>query len=206
MAVAPKFTSHILSATPPQPTHTLELYLDYVCPFSAKLLLTLHTHILPLLPSYPTLRLILRHQIQPWHPSSTLTHEAALAVSRLSPTSLLPYSIALMQHQREYFDVVLANEGRNDTYKRLAALAEETVGVSKEEVYELLKIPEEAGEDGALNVGNKVTDDLKVHIKAARLVGVHVSPTVIFNGVVENAISSGWTKEQWAEWLGKNVV
>ena len=52
----------------------------------------------------------------------------------------------------------------------------------------------------------QVTDDLKLHIKAARLVGVHVSPTVVFNGIVENSISSGWTKEQWVEWLDKNVV
>jgi hypothetical protein len=43
-------------------------------------------------------------------------------------------------------------------------------------------------------------------MQAARLVGVHVSPTVIFNGIVENSISSGWTKEQWDEWLQKNIV
>jgi len=37
-------------------------------------------------------------------------------------------------------------------------------------------------------------------------VGVHVTPTVIFNGVVENSISSSFTKEQWEEWLEKNIV
>ncbi|KAJ2991899.1 hypothetical protein NUW58_g2354 [Xylaria curta] len=57
-----------------------------------------------------------------------------------------------------------------------------------------------------LNIGNKVTNDIKVLVKTARLVGVHVSPTVIFNGVVANDISSGWTKEQWEEWLTKNIV
>ena len=37
------------------------------------------------------------------------------------------------------------------------------------------------------------------------MTGVHVSPTVLFNGVPENSISSGWTIEQWEEWLDKNV-
>jgi hypothetical protein len=70
-------------------------------------------------------------------------------------------------------------------------------------MFKLLVIPEKPAEDGSLNVGNGVTNDLKVLIKMARLVGVHVSPTVIVDGVVDNNISSGWTKEQWVEYLEK---
>jgi hypothetical protein len=66
---------------------------------------------------------------------------------------------------------------------------------------QLLRVSDKPAPDGSLNSGNAVTDDLKVLVKMARLVSVHVSPTVICDGVVENAISSGWTKEQWAEWL-----
>lgn len=72
-------------------------------------------------------------------------------------------------------------------------------------MYSLLEISDKPGEDGALNVGNKVTDDLKVAIKAARLVGVHVSPTAIFDGVVNGEISSGWGEKEWKEWLEKSV-
>lgn len=61
-------------------------------------------------------------------------------------------------------------------------------------------------EDGSLNIGNAVTSDLKVTIKMARLVGVHVSPTAIFDGVVDNIISSGWGVKEWEEWLEKNVT
>lgn len=32
MAVAPKFAGHILQGSPHIPHHTLEVYLDYVCP------------------------------------------------------------------------------------------------------------------------------------------------------------------------------
>jgi len=80
------------------------------------------------------------------------------------------------------------------------------VGVDEGRFLELLKVNDKPAEDGSLNIGNGVTNDLKLLVKAARLTGVHVSPTVIFNGIVENSISSGWTKEQWEEWLKKNIV
>lgn len=56
-----------------------------------------------------------------------------------------------------------------------------------------------------MNIGNKVTDDIKFMVKAARMAGVHVTPTVVFNGVLENSISSGMSGEEWEEWLKKNV-
>jgi hypothetical protein len=42
-------------------------------------------------------------------------------------------------------------------------------------------------------------------VKANRMTGVHVTPTVVFDGVVNNEISSGWSESQWEEWLEKNV-
>jgi len=100
--------------------------------------------------------------------------------------------------------VSLVNETRNATYKRLAKIAG-SVGVDEGKVYGLLEISDKPGEDGALNSGNGVTDDVKVQVKANRLTGVHVTPTVVFDGVVNNEISSSWTAEQWEEWLEKNV-
>lgn len=35
-------------------------------------------------------------------------------------------------------------------------------------MYDLLKIPEKAGDDGSLNAGNGVTDDLKVRRQLSR--------------------------------------
>ncbi|KAL8700450.1 MAG: hypothetical protein Q9224_000957 [Gallowayella concinna] len=169
--------------------------------------LTLSSSILPLIPQkYPgKLRIIFRQQIQPWHPSSTLAHEAAAAILRLAPEKFYPYSQKLFEHQKEFFDVNVVKEARNETYKRLAKLAGEIEGVNQDEVYGLLEIGDEPGEDGGLNVGNKVTDDLKFLVKVNRLTGVHVTPTVLFNGVVENSISSSFTGQQWEEWLEKNI-
>ncbi|KAL9093780.1 MAG: hypothetical protein Q9159_000082 [Coniocarpon cinnabarinum] len=146
---------------------------------------------------------VFRQQIQPWHPSSTLVHESALAVLQLAPAKFWDFSAALFKAQNEFFDVHVVNEGRNATYGRLAKVAG-SVGVDEGKILELLRVPDKPASDGSLNVGNQVTNDVKVIVKMARLTGMHVSPTVLFNGVVENSISSSFTGDQWDEWLTKN--
>ncbi|QGI61003.1 hypothetical protein CEK26_004973 [Fusarium fujikuroi] len=215
MALPPKFAGQKLQfAHPPasdsavaHTTHTLEFYLDYCCPFSAKIFRTLQNDVIPAIKANPawasSLTFIFRQQIQPWHPSSTLMHEAALAVLRLAPEKFWEFSAVLFDEQQDYFDVNVVNEKRNDTYRRLAKVAAK-VGVDADKVFDLLVISDKPGEDGALNAGNKVTNDVKVITKMNRLIGVHVTPTAVFDGVVQD-VSSGWTKEQWIEWLQKNV-
>lgn len=169
---------------------------------------TIHTAVAPLISQKYAqhVRMIFRQQIQPWHPSSTLTHEAGVAILKLRPEKFWDFSAALFERQTEYFDVNVVNESRNQTYERLAKLAAESVGVEEGKVMELLKVGDRPGEGGALNSGNKVTDDVKVMVKAARVVGVHVTPTVFFDGIEEKTISSSFTGEQWEEWLEKNVT
>ena len=62
-----------------------ESVVDYVCPFSAKLVLTIDRVLRPLLGpggKYDgKVKAIFRPQVQPWHGSSTFTHEAGLAVN-----------------------------------------------------------------------------------------------------------------------------
>ena len=109
----------------------------------------------------------------------------------------------LFEAQKEFFDVNVVNETRNKTYERLAKLAgKDGVGVDEKKVFELLKVPDQPSKEGSLNLGNGVTDDIKFMVKvsgwsigqsmvsellltegekAARVTGVHVSPTVLFN-------------------------
>lgn len=163
---------------------------------------TVNTSIRPSLESrYPNVRFIFRQQIQPWHPSSTLCHEAGAAVLRLAPEKFWPFSAALFEAQKEFFDVNVVNETRNTTYERLAKVAAK-VDVDEGKIFELLKVPDQPAKDGSLNVGNEVTNDIKFMVKvsgwsidhsvvselvltesekAARVTGVHVSPTVLFN-------------------------
>lgn len=111
------------------------------------------------------LQVIFRQQIQPWHPSSTLTHEAGAAVLRLAPDKFWDFSAVLFERQTEFFDVSVANETRNKTYERLAKIAG-SVGVDEQKLLDLLKIPEQTGGDGDLNAGNHVTNDIKWMTKA----------------------------------------
>lgn len=105
------------------------------------------------------LQVIFRQLIQPWHPSSTLTHEAGAAVLRLAPEKFWEFSAALFKHQTEFFDVSVVNETRNKTYERLAKIAG-SVGVDEKKFLGLLMIPETSSPD-QLNIGNQVTDDIK---------------------------------------------
>ncbi|KKK23774.1 hypothetical protein P175DRAFT_0468614 [Aspergillus ochraceoroseus IBT 24754] len=208
MALAPKFSGQKLTAlTAQQPQHTLELYLDYVCPFSAKLFGTFYNSVQPVIAEryQPRLQVIFRQHIQPWHPSSTLTHEAGAAVLRLAPHKFWEFSAALFANQKEFFDVNVVNETRNRTYERLAKIGE-SVGVDKDKILELLTVSGKADDEGNLNTGNKVTNDVKLMVRADRVVGVHVSPTVYFNGIEESGISSSFTATQWEQWLAKNVI
>ena len=149
---------------------------------------TLYTSILPILPQeYPSkVQFLFRQQIQPWHPSSTLVHEAGAAVLRLAPDKFWDFSAKLFERQKEYFDVHVIKETRNETYRRLAKLAGE-VGLSEREVFGLLEVPDKEGEGGNANVGNKVTDDVKLMVKVCwflYLVGrvAHDRPGQSFDG------------------------
>lgn len=112
------------------------------------------------------LQLIFRQQIQPWHPSSTLVHEAGAAVLRVAPDRFWAFSERLFERQTEFFDVSVVNETRNQTYERLAKVAGE-VGVDAGRVRELLVVSDKPGEGGDLNVGNGVTDDVKFMVKVS---------------------------------------
>jgi len=207
MALNPRFAGQRFAvAVNPKTLHTLELYLDYVCPFSKKMFNTVYDSVFPLVKSKyaENVQFIFRQQIQPWHPSSTLVHEAGVAVLQTNPDKFWEFSKALFDKQDEYFDVNVVNEPRNQTYSRLSKLAG-GVGLDEKKIYGLLEISDKPGEDGSLNSGNKVTNDIKLMTKANRLTGVHVTPTVLFNGVVEGGISSGFSKDDWQQWLEKNV-
>lgn len=217
MALPPKFAAHrVIFGRPvaphtsvPPAAHVLEVFLDYCCPFSAKIFKNLTGTVFPLIRSSAggassNLEIIFRHQVQPWHPSSTLLHESAVVVNQQAPEKFWDYNEALFARATEFYDVNVVHETRNQTYARLAKLAA-GVGLDETRVLEALQIPSEPVE-GQLNGGNKATNDLKLLVKMARLTGVHVSPTVIFDGVVQNDVSSGWGEQQWKEWLEKNVV
>lgn len=107
---------------------------------------------------------IFRQQIQPWHPSSTLVHEAGAAVLQTNPDKFWEFSKALFDQQTAFFDVNVVHESRNKTYERLAQIAGH-VGVDEKKVYSLLEVGDKPAEDGSTNIGNGVTNDIKLMVK-----------------------------------------
>lgn len=206
MALPPDFAGQELNVAQP-PQHTLELYVDYVCPFSAKFFDTFYSSVRPLIARkyQGKVRVIIRQHIQPWHPSSTLVHEAGAAILKLAPEKFWEFSASLFKQQTDFFDANVVNESRNQTYARLAKVAQ-SVGVDEKQFLDLVTVSEQPGPDGSLNAGNKVTDDVRRMVKMNRVVGVHFTPTVFFDGTEERSISSSWEPTQWEEWLKDNLI
>jgi hypothetical protein len=86
-----------------------------------------------------------------------MTHEAGLAVERVDPSKFWAFSLALFENQTRYYDSSTAAETRLDMYKRLAQLAQESVGVSATEVLKQLNLePIQIGSAEGHNIGNAV--------------------------------------------------
>ncbi|RXW25803.1 hypothetical protein EST38_g10 [Candolleomyces aberdarensis] len=203
MALQPSLRALIVAGNPNAP-HTLDVFLDYVCPFSARMANGIQNILRPKFEDggeyEGKAKVVFRLQVQPWHSASTLTHEAGLAVLRASPEHFWPFSLALFKHQDEYFDIPTANLTPLQIRAKLIDLAASVIPFGDvEKVKDLLALK------GTPNGGTGVTDDLKYNIKFARQNSIHVSPTCLWDGLVAGEISSGWGEEEWTRFLKTRV-
>ncbi|KAJ7194546.1 hypothetical protein GGX14DRAFT_678631 [Mycena pura] len=204
MALQPSLRPLIIAGTADAP-HTLDVFLDYVCPYSAKMSAAIDSVLVPLLSAggkyHSRVKVVFRPQVQPWHATSTLVHEAGLAVARVSPEQFWPFSLALFKRQGEYFDIPSSTLTPLQIRDKLAALAAEVIPANATGSFaDLLALK------SSPNGGNAVTDDLKYTIKFSRQNGIHVSPTVLWDGLVANEISSSWGGKEWMEFLAAKVA
>ncbi|GAA5845910.1 hypothetical protein JCM5353_008420 [Sporobolomyces roseus] len=211
--IAPQFATHRIGS--PSASHTIELFLDLVCPFSKKQLTGVRKTLIPLIENNEEVRknlsIVIAQIPQPWHASSTLVHEAALGVSKTLVDQGKSYSdqdvveqwqkyfFELMDKQEEYFDEPTADEAPSATRDRLAYLAYKTIGIDRKAFLENIST-------GKGNSGSAVTDLLKQHVKYHRFRGVHVTPTVFLDGLPEGSVSSGFTEEDWKQFLKEKIL
>ncbi|KAH7339717.1 hypothetical protein B0J17DRAFT_656502 [Rhizoctonia solani] len=186
----------------PASPHTLELYLDFICPFSAKIFINAVDKVLkPLFTEGKyagKVKLLLRLQPQPWHGSSTFTHEAALAVGRVAPNRFYDYAIELFKAQEQFFDIPVSTLTPIQIREKLVSIAPE--GTDKKAVADLLE------HKSTPNGGVGVTDDLKYNIKLGRQNGIHVTPSAVWDGLFASDVSSSWAKDEWEKFLEAKVV
>ncbi|KAG1735455.1 hypothetical protein EDB19DRAFT_1854086 [Suillus lakei] len=204
MALQPSLRPTIIAGVYDAP-HTLDIFLDYVCPFSAKLSFAIDSVLKPLVDVgglyYGKVKVIMRLQVQPWHATSTYTHEAGLAVVRAAPEKFWAFSLALFKQQAEFFDGPSSTMTPLQIREKLASIAAQVINEEQVAMFkDLLKLKPTP------NGGIGVTDDLKYTIKFARQNGVHVSPTALWDGLIASQISSSWGEKEWTEFLAKNVV
>lgn len=197
--VNPRFASHAIGKGP----IVIELWLDYICPFSAKIFYEVYDKVIPAAEEkYPgKFQWVFQNQPQPWHGQGTWVHEAGIAVGLIEPSKFWEFSKVLFKESEDFYDLNTKDKSRTEIVGKLADLAQQ-VNVDKEKVADLLTIQ---SPDGALNGGSKVTNDLKSFIRVGRQNGIHVTPTVVINGLQDPSISSSWTAEQWFQKLDSTV-
>ncbi|KZT42925.1 hypothetical protein SISSUDRAFT_1014938 [Sistotremastrum suecicum HHB10207 ss-3] len=204
MALQPSLRSLII-AGPIDAPHTLDFFVDYICPYSAKLAKAIETSVKPLIAPKGKyggkVKVIFRNQVQPWHGSSTFVHEAGLAVARVSPENFWPFSLKLFEVQQEYFDIPASKLTAVQIREKLAKLS--AIVLTEEQaakVNDLLLLK------STPNGGTAVTEELKYTIKYSRQNGIHVSPTVLWDGLVAGDVSSSWGTEEWEKFFEQKVT
>jgi hypothetical protein len=124
----------------------------------------------------------------------------------------------LFKDQEKYFDIPTSNLTPAQIRDNLAKLAASVIGDTKaKEAHELITLK------GSPNGGNDVTDDLKytsmifnmyvltclltfIIVKFSRQNGIHVSPTVLLDGLEQKQISSSWGEKEWKDFLQSSVA
>jgi len=183
--------------------HTLEFWYDIVCPFSKKSYKTTYEVLTPWVTDGPLkdkVKIILRLQPQPWHASSMVTHEAVLAVARVAPEHLLRYLKELYDVSEQYYDIPASNSTPVQLRGKLVDVGSQILSseqISKAKDLLVLR--------STPNGGNAVTDDLKYFIKLGRQNSIHASPTVIWDGLVANEVSSSWGETEWTKFFDEKA-
>lgn len=194
-----KTLSAKLSTSP----HIVNLYLDYNCPFSAKIFFKFASLIPTLQKDHPSnFQFVFVNVVQPWHPNSVLLHEYALVVAQLlrekipekSNELFWTVSDSLFKSKEKFYDSTTVSLGRNEIYTVINDVVFDDVSdlpFSKADVLKKLEIKEETDPAKASNGGNDSTVDVKYFTRYQRGVGVHITPTVSVDGIVDDSVSSG---------------
>lgn len=204
MSILPRFSkSHIypplssIIKVPDQLPNTIEVYLDYSCPYSAKLYNKWYEELFPYLAqNSDKYRFIFKNYVQVWHPNSTLLHEASLSFQYLDPQDFLKFSYHLFANIEQFYDTATVNLTRNEVYAKIYDLVikpnglDKKNGITKEQFLGNLSIAEIKDGEKHSNVGNTTTNDLKWFTKTGRQQGIHVTPTVVINGYEDGSIGS----------------
>lgn len=196
--ISPKYLSHLYypySHFKSNP-HEVNIFLDYNCPFSGKMYMKFVDEVIPKVEAaFPgKFQFVFVNVVQPWHPNSVMLNEFSLAVSQLcsekDPQLFWKVSKSLFVNKEKFYDTSTVNLTRNEIYEQIWSVVSGDIEMpfSKDQVLSKVKIPTDSPE--ADNEGNGVTKDVKYFTRYARTLGVHMTPTVSVDGIMNNLIES----------------
>lgn len=165
----------------------LEIFLEPTCPFCVRA----SRKLMPLLEHVGEDRLTLQVHLhsQPWHLFSGILVRCVLAAAALPDgRSKAWQTLRTIGDHREEFEFAHHYEGPN-----MQTTPDELI--ARLEVYTRLNLAT------PFRLAS-VTDAMKAHARYARQNGIHVSPTVMLDGAVDDRFQSGQTVEEWAALLG----
>jgi protein-disulfide isomerase len=165
----------------------LEVFLEPTCPFSKRAFAKLQ----PLLDAVgdDKLTIKIRFVSQPWHLFSGIVTRSILAASATpgGKEAALAAMSAVYDHREAFeFEDHCAGPNMDRTPAQIIAQLSELIGIDLAEPFKL----------------GSVGQALRWHTRYSRQNGIHVSPTFAVNGLVNNAMSSGQSVEEWAKELG----
>lgn len=173
----------LIKANAEAPINTLELYLDYACPFCLKIFSrwTEGGLFKDEFLSEHSLQIRFNNVPQPWHLASIPVHNVSLAVARYQPDSFWDYSLQLFKDSKEKWDDNFNGQTPAQFNETLAKHAHEHTGIDYDVVLNYLSDKDE---------GKHRIPDLKYFVRYHRTVGAHVTPTVAINGIIISSIES----------------
>jgi protein-disulfide isomerase len=165
----------------------LEVFIEPTCPFSKRAFEKLPSLLKAVGESELTIKV--RFLSQPWHLSSAVVTRCILAATATvgGKQAGLAAMNAVYNHREEFeSEDHCSGAGMQRSAEQTIAYVSDLCGIDLFEAFRL----------------KSVDQALRWHTKYCRQNGVHVSPSFAVNGLVNNAMSSGQTVEEWAKELG----
>ena len=164
----------------------LEVFLEPTCPYSKRAFEKLQ----PLIEAAGADRLTIRVRFvsQPWHLYSGVVTRAILAASATAggKETALKAMAGIYRHREEFeFEGHCSGASMTRTPADIVKHISELAGIDLTAAF----------------CWKSVDQALRWHVKYGRQTGVHVSPTFAVNRIIEPAMSSGQTVEEWLEVL-----
>lgn len=213
-----------------------EIFVDFACPYSRKLFAALLPVVRGDSSAYAhDVSFVFHNVIQPWHHQSLWLHESAYVVRMLYPECEFAYWTALFADAPRFYDREVYNLSRREFYDEIsefaagvvaealsgrggdgATTADPSVTSVRNRMLQYLIPPRQDGghyPEEARYLGSSPDDDenaifpfTRQTVKFQRKRGVHVTPTVFFNGIEQPDISSKWTSDDWKRFLNRALL